>query len=74
MSEKQITYYLPLCADVELKITVAARFYNGIASDPRTITREPSIGEMRTLQAHMRREEPGFKWSSTLDYPPADGL
>lgn len=71
MNEKQMTYYLPLDADVELKITVQTRFYNGIHSDPRTLTREPSIGEMRALQAHMRREEPGFKWSSTLDYPPA---
>jgi hypothetical protein len=77
MEDKHTTFYLPLYAgnpDIELKITVETRFYNGIASDPRTITRAPSIHEMQVLQAAMRKTEPGLKWSSMLDYPPAHGL
>lgn len=77
MHEPHTTFYLPLYPgdpDIELKITVETRFYNGIASDPRTITRTPSIHEMQILQAAMRKPEPGLKWNSQLDYPPANGL
>lgn len=68
---KQVTFYLPLETDVELKITVQTRFYNGIHSDPRTLTREPSIAEVRLLQDAMRKSDPGLKWNTQLDYPEA---
>ena len=68
---KKITFHLPLDNDVELKITVQTRFYNGIHSDPRTLTREPSIAEVRLLQDAMRKKEPGLQWHTQLDYPEA---
>jgi hypothetical protein len=67
LTEPHTTFYLPLEADVELKITVQTRFYNGIHSDPRTLTREPSISEIQQLQAAMRKSEPGLKWATGLD-------
>ena len=65
---KELKFYLPLSVDVELEITVQTRFYNGIASDPKILVREPSVGEMRQLQEAMRKAEPGLKWESGLNY------
>lgn len=69
MNQQELTFYLPLEADVELKITVQTRFYNGIHSDPRTLCRAPSVGELRELQAALRKTEPGTRWETSLDYP-----
>lgn len=65
---QEATLYLPLSADVELKITVQARFFNGINSDPKTLTREPSMTEMFALRDAFRRPG-GFDGRPTLDYP-----
>jgi hypothetical protein len=64
--EKNITFYLPLDADSELKITVETREFNGISSDPKTITREPTVGELRKFKEMMVRDVPDFKWESGL--------
>ncbi len=69
--EKAITFYLPLETDVELKITVQTRFYNGIHSDPRTLTREPTVYELRQLKAQLVKENPVTRWNTQLDYPEA---
>lgn len=64
------TIYQPLSPNVELKLTMEVRFYNGIDSDPRVIVREPTLSEILQAAALLR---PGgnMSWSSTptLDYP-----
>lgn len=69
--EKSITHYLPLSADVEIKIIVQTRFYNGIASDPRTLARQPSLEEAYQLRDAVRAGSSRFTRATTLDYPDA---
>ena len=64
------TIYQPLSPDVELKLTLQIRYYNGIDSDPRVITREPTLPEILKAAALLR---PGgsmsYSLTPTLDYP-----
>lgn len=64
------TIYQPLSPDVELKLSMEIRYYNGIDSDPRVITREPTLAEILRAAALIR---PGgnmtYSLQPTLDYP-----
>jgi hypothetical protein len=70
-ADKKLTFYLPLEAEVELKVTVQTRFPSGSASEPRIGTRAPTRHEVGLLQAAMKKIEPGFKWNTTLSSPEA---
>ena len=67
------TIFQPLSRDVEMKLTLQIRYYNGIDSDPRVITREPTLSEILAVAAKLR---PGgnldFSATPTLDYPEQD--
>ena len=64
------TLYLPLGEDVEIRIELQTRFYNGIHSDPRTLTREPSLPEVYTLIDRLRRAGMAALSDHTkIDYP-----
>lgn len=70
MSHPGTTLYVPLGPDLEIRITLQARQYNGIASDPRTIVRDCSVTEaLRALKAIADRRE--VHTAPTLDYPTA---
>ena len=64
------TIYQPLSPHVEMKLTLQIRYYNGIDSDPRVITREPTLTEILAAAAKLR---PGgnmnFSLTPTLDFP-----
>lgn len=63
------TIYLPLSPDLEIKVTLEARYYNSISSDPRTLTRLPSVSEMLQVIAKIRDHSLHADYKSTLDYP-----
>ena len=65
---KTTILYLPLEADVEIKITLQARFFNGISSDPGTLTREPSLTEIYAVGRALL-DGPQLLQKTTLDYP-----
>ena len=64
------TIYQPLSPDVELRLDMTIRYYNGIDSDPRVILREPTLAEVLAAAAKLR---PGgntdFSMTPTVDYP-----
>ena len=68
--QKTTVLYLPLDADVEIKITLQARFFNGISSDPRTLARQPSLTEIYAAGRALL-DGPRLSEKSTLDYPEA---
>ena len=67
---KETILFLPIGDHVELRLNIQARFYNGIDSDPRTLTREPSYSEVLIMIETLKRlGHDGLKASTTLDYP-----
>ena len=69
---KETILYISLSPDVEIRLSLQARFFNGIDSDPRTLTREPSLSEIFQL-SHILKNHPLPTCSSrpSLDYPMA---
>jgi len=68
---KETILFLPIGEHVELRIAVQARFYNGIDSDPRTLTREPSYSEILIMIETLKRlgHTATLSKATTLDYP-----
>ena len=63
------TIYLPISADLEIQLTMQVRYYSGISSDPRTLTRPPSVSELLQVVAKIRDYTLQADYKSTLDYP-----
>jgi hypothetical protein len=66
---KTTIVYLPLSADTEIEIRLTRRSYNGIASDPKVITGEPSASEVFAVAKALRGTHLKFSTTPTLDYP-----
>lgn len=68
--QRETTLYLQLSEHVEMRVTLQTRFFNGIDSDPRTITREPSFGEVVLMLDKLKRQgTDALGKSPNLDYP-----
>lgn len=61
--------YLALSADLEIEIRLTRREFNGIASDPKVITGEPSASEVYAVAKALRGTNLKFSLTPTLDYP-----
>ena len=62
--------YIPLTADLELKLEITAREYNGIASDPRVRERQPTLSELSAAALTLQNFR-HFTLAPSLDFPPA---
>lgn len=71
MSANATTLYIPaLDADVEISITIQARRYNGIHTDPRITLTEPSAREMLEALERLRSTKlTGIHLHPQLDFP-----
>lgn len=47
--------YIPLTADVEMQVSFTAREFDGIASDPHTRLRTPTLAEMMAAVRTIRQ-------------------
>lgn len=65
------TIFVPLDADTEIQITLSTRYYNGIASDPRVLTRTACITELMLLVEQIRDNSVKVRMHSQLEYPEA---
>ena len=70
MNKTSTTFFAAIDADREIQITLSTRFYNHIASDPRTITRPISATELLELVETIRRKgADALSQSQTVNYP-----
>lgn len=71
MNKNAETIYIPIGPDLEIKVTLQARYYNGIASDPKTLLREPSMSELMGIAGQIRDRSLQPHPRPTLNYPEA---
>lgn len=67
---KETILYIALSPEVEIRLSLQTRFYNGIHSDPKVLTRVPSLNEVLQITEKIRaRAYDAFSDHSALDYP-----
>lgn len=69
MNPTESKLYIPLTADVEVELTFRVRASNGIASDPRVITRDCGLGEAMAALSKVSGNLTAANRTTSLDYP-----